>query len=164
MPMKENWRCNGRRITYRYWNYCTCFLVVLMKIHILIAVFIIGVIALFDYTAETIDRNCDSFSYESFNESVYNYFGGDMNFGEALEKMKNDGCHVARSGWNGKGMYLFVVQPTELAYVLPLPKEDTDSAHAPSIAMRTADGTICVGWLASQADMFAEDWVIVRGE
>ena len=31
-----------------------------------------------------------------------------MNFGEALEALKN-GKFVARKGWNGKGMYLWLM-------------------------------------------------------
>lgn len=32
----------------------------------------------------------------------------------------------------------------------------------PSIVMKTADDKLCVGWLASQTDMLAEDWVFVK--
>ena len=31
-----------------------------------------------------------------------------------------------------------------------------------SICMKTAQDTVVVGWLASQTDMLAEDWVIVK--
>jgi hypothetical protein len=52
---------------------------------------------------------------------------------------------------------LFLVFPKELET-----KADVEifSAHA-SIAMRTADSSIVVGWLASQTDMLAEDWYIL---
>lgn len=39
--------------------------------------------------------------------------------------------------------------------------DDTDTAHFSShIDMFAADGTIVVGWLASQTDMLANDWGI----
>ena len=31
----------------------------------------------------------------------------------------------------------------------------------PCITMKTADGSILMGWLASQTDMLAEDWVVL---
>lgn len=80
-----------------------------------------------------------------------------MNFGDAIRAMK-DGKKVAREGWNGKGMFVFLVCPTEI-------KTDANvgfySVHQ-SIAMRTVDSSIVIGWLASQVDMLAEDWVIVE--
>lgn len=41
-------------------------------------------------------------------------------------------------------------------------KEQTIQTFLPHIDMRTANGDVCVGWLASQTDMLAEDWVIVE--
>lgn len=35
-----------------------------------------------------------------------------MNFGEALELLKHGGI-VSRKGWNGKGMYVYLVQTTQ---------------------------------------------------
>lgn len=66
-------------------------------------------------------------------------------FGEALEALK-DGNKVCRSGWNGKGMWL---------YLFTFPGFD------PCIVMHTAGGTEQPGWLASQADMLASDWCLV---
>jgi hypothetical protein len=40
----------------------------------------------------------------------------------------------------------------------------TDVRINPHIDMKAADGSIVVGWLASQTDMLAEDWVIVSKE
>lgn len=31
----------------------------------------------------------------------------------------------------------------------------------PYITMKTADGSILMGWLASQTDMLSEDWMVV---
>lgn len=33
---------------------------------------------------------------------------------------------------------------------------------SPSIVMKTADDRFCVGWLASQTDMLADDWYEVQ--
>ena len=32
---------------------------------------------------------------------------------------------------------------------------------APCITMKTATGEILMGWLASQTDMLAEDWLVI---
>jgi hypothetical protein len=93
-----------------------------------------------------------------------------VNFGTALEALKQ-GKRVAREGWNGKNMFLFLLP----AGVVP-----TKAIHDPalrtvieskiggetfealgSIRMFTADKKILTGWLASQTDMLAEDWVIL---
>lgn len=68
-----------------------------------------------------------------------------MTFGQAIEAMRG-GSRVARAGWNGKGMNIFLV---------------TFPSHDPCIVMRTAQGTNQPGWLASQADMLAGDWSVV---
>ena len=73
-----------------------------------------------------------------------------VNFGEAIEALKI-GDIVARTGWNGKNMYLELQVP------------DTHSKMSlPYIYMRTAQGDL-VPWLASQTDILSEDWVITKG-
>lgn len=83
-----------------------------------------------------------------------------MNFGQAIEALK-EGKKVARKGWNGKGMFLFIVKP-----VLPHPFNHTDKTEGlfinDSICMKTTQNEIVVGWLASQTDMLAADWQIVE--
>lgn len=81
-----------------------------------------------------------------------------MNFGQAIAALK-DGRKVLRTGWNGKGMYLFLVWSWR---VENSPIETLDHYPVlPFIAMKTADDCI-VPWLASQADMLASDWMILR--
>ncbi len=82
-----------------------------------------------------------------------------MNFGEILDYLKR-GSKVARYVWNGKGMYIRLVEPVEIEhkgkesdYKLPMPE---------CIAMYTAQKEFQLGWLASQTDMLAEDWYIVE--
>lgn len=84
-----------------------------------------------------------------------------MNFGEALAVLKAGG-RVRREGWNGKGMFLFLVPGSTFNVnrppLLGIFPEGTEINYCPHIDMRTADGKI-VPWLASQTDMLAEDWV-----
>lgn len=121
-----------------------------------------------------------------------------MNFGQALMHLKN-GERVARVGWNGKGMFVFLSNGSIPAdadanlsfgetYLEQRPAEPGDELYGednavvvtkngvaarlfdigdngttvrmPSINMRAADGSTVVGWLASQTDMLAEDWVL----
>lgn len=74
-----------------------------------------------------------------------------MNFGEALELLKN-GKRVARSGWNGKGMWVTLQRPNELS-LMTLPYL---YLSYPSDAINTPGAR--VPWLASQTDILAEDW------
>lgn len=86
------------------------------------------------------------------------------NFGEALEALKQ-GKKVARSGWNGKGMFLFLVQGSTFKVnrppLLGIYEEGTEINYCPHIDMKTADDKV-VPWLASQTDVLAEDWVILE--
>lgn len=86
-----------------------------------------------------------------------------MNFGEALSSLK-EGERVARSGWNGKGMFLFLV-PGSVFKVSRLPllgiyPEGTEIKYHAHIDMKTAQGDV-VPWLASQTDVLAEDWAVL---
>ena len=92
-----------------------------------------------------------------------------MNFGEALEELKS-GNRVARKGWNGKGMFVYLesgtlITPDKIRN-LTLAKSTPDSQKYininPHIDMKSADGSIVVGWLASQTDMLANDWFVVE--
>ena len=90
-----------------------------------------------------------------------------MTFGQAIINLK-DGKRVARAGWNGKGMFLFLVPGSRitvsegrpLAAVFPVGAEVD---YLPHIDMKTADGKV-VPWLASQTDVLAEDWTVVSPE
>lgn len=84
-------------------------------------------------------------------------------FGEAIRRLKA-GQKVARKGWNGKGMFLFLAESTDIETKADLTccEHMTGDLVLPSIVMKTADNHFCVGWLASQTDMLAEDWCIVE--
>ena len=86
-----------------------------------------------------------------------------MDFGKAIEALKK-GKQVARTGWNGKGMFLYLIKGDEIANALKygFGEYENEPTITDSIAMKTAQNTIVVGWLASQTDMLAEDWLIIR--
>lgn len=89
-----------------------------------------------------------------------------MNFGQALEALKL-GKKVSRSGWNGKGMFLFYNPSSEVKVSVSRPLAasfpvGTECKMLPYIMMKTADeGLNFVPWLASQTDVLGEDWGIV---
>ncbi len=87
-----------------------------------------------------------------------------MNFGEAIEALKA-GKNVQREGWNGKGMFLFLVTPKQVDgddyCTLDLPpnaQQVWELPQRPVIVMKDATNHLAIGWLASQADMLADDW------
>lgn len=92
-----------------------------------------------------------------------------LTFGDAIHYLKR-GFRVARAGWNGKDMWLSLSGgPRQVHH------DQFWSAHnsayarecggyatvLPSITMKTATGEILMGWLASQTDMLAEDWMVL---
>lgn len=94
-----------------------------------------------------------------------------MNFSQALEELKL-GKKVARKGW-GKGAFIYLVESKEVnienlqgeaAKHFEAHKDSnrgkrvTISSH---IDMKTADGSLLVGWTPSEDDMLADDWEIV---
>lgn len=86
-----------------------------------------------------------------------------MNFGDVIAGLKT-GRRYARSGWNGKNMFIFLV-PGSTFRVNREPLQsilgaDAEVQYHGHIDMRTAQGYV-VPWLASQVDMLAEDWVEV---
>lgn len=95
-----------------------------------------------------------------------------MTFGQAIEAMRK-GLKVARSGWNGKGMYLWLMPAATVKAEWcrePYLKEVAEANGGEieclgTIRMFTHDSTgrkaVLTGWLASQSDMLCEDWVVV---
>ena len=70
-------------------------------------------------------------------------------FNTALEALK-DGFRVYRHGWNGRDMWIKLQKPTTKSMMT-----------LPYIFMKTANNDL-VPWLASQTDILAEDWDIVK--
>lgn len=110
-----------------------------------------------------------------------------LTFGAALQAAKA-GKRIARQGWNGEGMFVFVRPADELPIdmvidrVKSLPQSvkdyylqdvlDNQGNRHPAtpfdtvkfsayLCLKAADGTIVNGWLASQADMLSEDWCVL---
>lgn len=83
-----------------------------------------------------------------------------MDFGQAIQKLKT-GMKVQRKGWNGKNQYIELA--TNISYKNT--KGEIINAEHEAIGNRAIAfiGTsgVQLGWLASQADMLAEDWRIV---
>lgn len=92
-----------------------------------------------------------------------------MNFGEAVAALKN-GKKVARTGWNGRGMFLWLKPAATVKADWckdPLLKSiaETNGGEVEAlgtICMKTADNKVLTGWLASQTDMLSEDWMVVE--
>lgn len=86
-----------------------------------------------------------------------------MDFSDALEMLKR-GHKIARTNWNGKGMFLFLVNGSAFKVnrppLLGIYPEGTEVNYRSHIDMKTADGSI-VPWVASQSDLLETDWVIV---
>ena len=96
-----------------------------------------------------------SWSPKDVFEKAYKECDG-MTFGIAVELLKK-GFKVAREGWNGKGMYLFLSHGEDIQSCTCIHEKCVDV-----ICMKTAQDTVVFGWLASQTDMLSEDWVVVE--
>lgn len=86
------------------------------------------------------------------------------NFEWALEALKQ-GKKVVRTGWNGKGMFVFLVAGSEFE-VNRAPLDQfypvgTKVTYRPHLDLKAVDGTIGV-WTPSSTDLLSEDWEIVE--
>ena len=103
----------------------------------------------------------ESWSPKDVFEAAYRETSG-MNFGLAIEAAKM-GKKIARAGWNGKNQYVELghdfsyTAPGDIP-VRPVQHLDIDSQALVFVGTRGRQ----VGWLASQADMLADDWKIVE--
>lgn len=102
----------------------------------------------------------ESWSPKEVFEEAYRRTDG-LNFGLALEAARM-GKKIARKGWNGKGQYVelgesfhYISRGTDEQYARHM---DIGSAALVFVGTRGRQ----VGWLASQADMLADDWYIVE--
>lgn len=86
-----------------------------------------------------------------------------FSFGEAIKYLKR-GFRVARKGWNGKNQYIELAR--KISYVGAnnlLINAEHEAIGNKAIAFVGTTG-VQLGWLASQADMLAEDWVFADVE
>lgn len=82
-----------------------------------------------------------------------------FSFGEAIKYLKR-GFKVARLGWNGKKQHIELA--TNISYTMggEVVNCNHDAIGNKAIAFVGTSG-IQMGWLASQSDMLAEDWIFV---
>lgn len=98
-------------------------------------------------------------------------------FCAALEAVKA-GKTIKRANWNSKDQFVFLdhgsfdfnlfknvevdesvtIQGVNLKYFQEGDKETI--TRMPSLCMQLSTGEVVVGWLASQTDMLAEDWIV----
>lgn len=81
-----------------------------------------------------------------------------FSFGEAVKYLKR-GMKVKRRGWNGKNQYVELAEA--ISYKNPtheIINAEHDAIGSRAIAFVGTSG-VQIGWLASQADMLAEDWM-----
>ena len=87
-----------------------------------------------------------------------------MTFGEAIEALKT-GQKVARAGWNGKGMFLFLVPGSTFKVNRPplmgIYPEGTEINYRPHVDLKGVDGSVST-WNPTCNDVLAEDWEIVK--
>lgn len=102
----------------------------------------------------------ESWSPKDVFEDAYRQTDG-MNFGLAIEAAKM-GKKIARAGWNGKNQY------AELASCISYKNNADEIVNVEhcnignkALAFVGTSG-VQMGWLASQADMLADDWRIVE--
>lgn len=106
-----------------------------------------------------------------------------VDFGKAIKALKK-GKRVARNGWNGKGMFIFMQVPAKISkdivpnmQSLPInvknefinrfnnnivsPYADLESiSYKNQLAIVYPDNSI-YGWVASPSDILEEDWIIL---
>lgn len=106
--------------------------------------------------------NVASDEWEIADEKNCPVLGGiaTFSFGEAIKYMKR-GMKVARKGWNGKKQYIQLA--TGISYTFG---DDVVNCEHEAIGNQAIEfvGTsgVQIRWLASQADMLADDWVFAE--
>lgn len=103
-----------------------------------------------------------SWSPKDVFEEAYRETSG-LTFGLAVDALKR-GEKLAREGWNGRGMFVFLVSGSTFnvnrAPLLGIFPEGTEINYRPHIDIKNVDGSIST-WVPSIGDVMAEDWHIV---
>lgn len=97
----------------------------------------------------------DEMTSDDRNAQGHNY---SSDFGGALAMLR-DGKKVARRGWNGKGMFLYLVPAASYPAQTDAAKQAFGDMvpYSEYIAMRTVQDVV-VPWCASQTCLLADDW------
>jgi hypothetical protein len=86
-----------------------------------------------------------------------------MDFGKALKALK-EGMKVARKGWNGSGMFAYMVPANSYPANTPAAKSHFGDSLVPYrayFALKTAQGDVAT-WVPSGSDILSEDWEVVK--
>ncbi len=85
-----------------------------------------------------------------------------LNFGQAIEAAKA-GKKVARVGWNGSGMFAYIVPAASYPAQTDAAKQTFGDMvpYRAYWALKTAQNDIAT-WAPSGSDSLAEDWMIVE--
>jgi hypothetical protein len=84
-----------------------------------------------------------------------------LDFGQAIRAAK-DGKKVSRTGWNGQGMFLYIVPAATYPAITEIAKKEFGDIvpYRSYWALKTAQGDVAT-WHPSGSDSLAEDWEIV---
>lgn len=87
-----------------------------------------------------------------------------MDFGTAIAAMK-DGKRVSRKGWNGKGMFAYMVPAASYPVQTGAAKEHFGEGsmvpYRAYLALKTVDEDVAT-WAPSASDVLAEDWTVLE--
>lgn len=85
-----------------------------------------------------------------------------MEFEDALKELKA-GKKVTNGNWNGKDMFIYHVPSNSYPAQTDIAKDEFGDMveYGAYVAMKTAQGNV-VPWLASQMDMFSNDWEVIE--
>jgi len=96
-----------------------------------------------------------------------------ISFGMAIRYCMNEGKRISRVGWNGAEMWVAHIPAStahvnnltahnEPEWVIRLAREEGGAVHFPAkFALKDTNNHIQVGWAPSQADMCANDWIVL---
>lgn len=103
-----------------------------------------------------------SWSPKAQADAAYRPASG-MPFGLAIEAMKQ-GKRVARAGWNGQGMFVYLVPaasyPAQTGVAKQFFGEGALVPYRAYMALKTAQGDVAT-WAPSGSDALADDWMIL---
>lgn len=102
-----------------------------------------------------------------------------MNFGQAIEALK-EGKKVQRTGWNGKGLFVFMQVPSSInREIVPKmqslpqsvkdeferrfndPNEQIDAIYYDNQLALVNPSNLITGWSPSVSDSLATDWIVL---
>lgn len=113
-------------------------------------------------TSDEAERSAAAPSSEAITRA--NWGGNGLDFGTALLALK-DGKRVSRVGWNGKGLFVYLVPAASYPARTGAAKSFFGDAgmvpYNAYLAVKNVDDTVST-WAPSCSDALAEDWQIVE--